>query len=299
MSDRPRANGQAIEECVALIRRTSTLEPAVGVILGSGLGPVADRIATEGGGAVFATADLPHWPRSTVPGHEGRLVLGRWSNQLVVALRGRTHAYEGYALDRVTFPHRVFAALGVRTLIVTNAVGTMNRSFAPGELMLVRDHVNWIGRRGLFTKHELRDATPVARGAFAKARPYTPAVARVLREAARERGITLREGVLLAVKGPAYETAAEIRMARKIGADAVCMSSAHEIDLAAALGLATGAISCITNYTTGLSPHPLAHGEVEEVAGRAAAGLEGLLATALEGLAGAAGAASSHAPGRP
>ena len=271
-----------IEEIVRAIRLRTALVPRVGVVLGSGLGGAADRVALEGPdgarGATFATRDLPGWPRSTVQGHEGKLVLGWWNGTPVAVLRGRTHAYEGYPLELVTRPHRVLAALGIRTLLVTNAVGTFNTAFAPGDLMLVRDHINQIGRRGLITAGELAAVPQLARGAFGRARPYTPRVLGTLRAVAAEAGIRLREGVLLAGTGPAYETAAEIRMARQFGADAACMSSAHEMDLAAALGLDTGAVSCITNYGTGISPHALTHQEVEQVAGEAAGRLEALLA---------------------
>lgn len=280
---------QAVAACVAVIRARTSLVPRVGVVLGSGLGGAADRVAIEPpanapnapAGAVFATADLPEWPRSTVKGHDGRLVLGYWQGTPVAVLRGRSHAYEGYPLDKVTLPHRVLAALGIETLLVTNAVGTFNRNFAPGDLMLVRDHVNHIGRRGLFTPEEIARVPDLGRGAIGAERPYTPAVLGTLRSVALEKGIQLREGVLLAGKGPSYETAAEIHMARLLGADAACMSSAHEMDLAAALGLKTGAVSCITNYGTGLSPTPLSHQEVEQVAGEAAGRLEALLAGAV------------------
>ena len=274
----------ALEACVAAIRAKTALVPRVGVVLGSGLGGAADRVALEGPGgpgAMFATSELPDWPRSTVQGHEGKLVLGYWNGTPVAVLRGRTHAYEGYPLDRITLPHRVLAAVGIETLLVTNAVGTFNTNFAPGDLMLVRDHINQIGRIGLFTPAELAETNPVARAAFGRARPYTPAVLDALRAVAREANIRLREGILLAGKGPAYETSAEIRMARLMGADAACMSSAHEMDLAAALGLRTGAVSCITNYGTGISPHALSHHEVEQVAGEAAGRLEALLAGAV------------------
>jgi purine-nucleoside phosphorylase len=147
--------------------------------------------------------------------------------------------------------------------------------------MLVRDHINGIGRGGLFTRDELARAPTVTRGAIARARPYTPKVLDLLRNVAREKNIRLREGILLAGKGPAYETSAEIAMARTMGADAACMSSAHEMDLAAALGLDTAAVSCITNYGTGISPTALTHHEVEEVAGAAAGRLEALLAGAV------------------
>lgn len=276
----------ALEGAVAAIRARTALVPRVGVVLGSGLGGAADRVMLEGpkAGASFATSDLPDWPRSTVQGHDGKLVLGYWNGTPVAVLRGRTHAYEGYPLDRVTLPHRVLAALGIETLLVTNAVGTFNTNFAPGDLMLVRDHINQIGRRGLFTEAELAAIPPLARGAFGRARPYTPAVLDTLRAVALKSHIRLREGILLAGKGPAYETAVEIRMARLMGADAACMSSAHEMDLAAALGLKTGAVSCITNYGTGIAPHALTHHEVEQVAGEAAGRLEALLAGAVSRL---------------
>jgi len=271
-----------IAPIVEAIRAQTALVPRVGVVLGSGLGGAADRVALEHEGrrgATFATSDLPGWPRSTVKGHEGMLVLGWWNGTPVAVLRGRTHAYEGYPLDVVTRPHRALVALGIETLLVTNAVGTFNPAFAPGDLMLVRDHLNHIGRRGLFAEGEL--GLELARGACGQAGPYTPEVLDTLRTVAREEKIRLREGILLAGKGPAYETAAEIRVARLWGADAACMSSAHEMDLGAALGLKTGAVSCITNYGTGMSPHALTHHEVEQVAGEAAGRLERLIGGAV------------------
>jgi purine-nucleoside phosphorylase len=275
------AHALPVAECLAALRARTALAPRVGIVLGSGLGGVADRIDVGRGGASFDTSALPHWPPSTVRGHAGRFVLGHWEGTPVAVLRGRTHVYEGYGLGRVTFAHRVMIALGVETLLVTNAVGTFNRNFAPGDLMLVRDHINGIGRRELFTAEELAGAPMVTRGAIGRQRPYTPELLGILREVATERRIRLREGILFAGKGPAYETAAEIAMARAMGADCACMSSAHEVDLAAALGLATAAVSCITNYGTGISPTPLTHHEVEEVAGQAAGRLEALLAGAV------------------
>lgn len=271
----------AVDDCIAALRARTALAPRVGIVLGSGLGAVADRIDVTRGGASFDTASLPHWPPSTVRGHAGKFVLGHWEGTPVAVLRGRTHVYEGYGLGTVTFAHRVMIALGVDTLLVTNAVGTFNRNFAPGDLMLVRDHINGIGRRGLFTPEELSAAPGATRGALGRRRPYTPELLALLREVALEKGIRLREGVLFAGTGPAYETAAEIAMARAMGADCACMSSAHEVDLAAALGLATAAVSCITNYGTGISATALSHHEVEEVAGQAAGRLEALLAGAV------------------
>ena len=270
-----------VAECITALKARTSLVPRVGIVLGSGLGAVADRIDTARGGAAFETASLPHWPRSTVKGHAGRFVVGHWDGTPVAVLRGRTHVYEGYDLGTVTFAHRVMIALRVGTLLVTNAVGTFNRNFAPGDLMLVRDHINGIGRRDLFSAAELASAPAVTRGALGRRRPYAPELLSLLRGVALERGIRLREGILFAGKGPAYETSAEIAMARAMGADAACMSSAHEVDLAAAMGLATAAVSCITNYGTGISPTALSHHEVEEVAGAAAGRLESLLAGAV------------------
>jgi len=281
-----------VDECVSALRARTALAPKVGIVLGSGLGAVADRIDVTRGGASFDTASLPHWPPSTVKGHAGKFVLGHWEGTPVAVLRGRTHVYEGYDLGTVTFAHRVMIGLGVGTLLVTNAVGTFNRNFEPGDLMLVRDHINGIGRRALFTPGELATAPGVSRGAIGRRRPYTPELLELLREVALERRIRLREGVLFAGKGPAYETGAEIAMARALGADCACMSSAHEVDLAAALGLATAAVSCITNYGTGIATAALSHHEVEEVAGEAAGRLEALLAGAVARL-------GAGAPARP
>src|SRR5262245_38440822 len=141
-----------VADVVSVIRSRSTLVPRVGLTLGSGLGGVMDALEQP---VLFATRDLPHWPRSTVAGHAGRFALGRFGGIPVAALAGRSHRYEGYALDRVTLAARVMHALGARVLLFTNAVGAVNRTFRPGELMLATDHINWIGRRGLFTPGEL------------------------------------------------------------------------------------------------------------------------------------------------
>ena len=274
-----------LAETVAAVRAETALEPRVAVILGSGLGGVADRITLSAphgaipAGAIFETAALPHWPHSTVPGHAGRLVLGHWSGVPVVALRGRSHRYEGYPADRVTYGVRVFQALGARVLLLTNAVGSMNLRVPPGSLLVARDHLNFQGTRGLLAPRELpRELTASA------ARPtpvYSPRLRSRLREAARELGIPLAEGILMGGLGPAYETASEIRAARLWGADVACMSTVMEAAVGARLGLEVGVVSCVTNFATGLSPVPLTHEEVTEVANRAGAALERLLGEAI------------------
>jgi purine-nucleoside phosphorylase len=269
---RPNADLEArVREAVAAVRGRSGLAPRIALTLGSGLGGVADSLE---GVVIVPTAELPHWPRSTVPGHAGRLAIGRWRGVPVVALSGRSHRYEGYPLDRVTFGVRVMAALGARRMIFTNAVGAIHPGWAPGEVMIATDHINFIGRRGLFSPGELTARRAGRRvGAY-----YSAALRAELVEAATRAGVPLHRGVLMGGHGPSYETAAEVLMARRLGADVACMSTVHEVTLAAELGCEAASLSCITNRATGLSDRPLAHDEVTEVADRVAR----LLARVLE-----------------
>jgi len=270
-------------EATAAIREVTTIVPRVALVLGSGLGGVADDLSLEASGAArgaaIATATLPNWPRSTVSGHAGRLTLGYWNGVPVAALSGRAHAYEGYGLDRVTLPIRVFAALGARVLLLTNAVGSLHPRLAPGSLMLVRDHLNFQGTRGLVALGEIKIAGDRSAG-----RPtpvYSPRWIERLREAARSQGLALAEGVLLGGLGPSYESGSEIAAARRWGADAACMSTVTEAVVGARLGMEVAAISCVTNFATGLAREPLTHEEVIEVADGAARSLRALLAAAV------------------
>lgn len=275
-----------VPETVVAVRKHTSLTPAVGIVLGSGLGGVADRVDTEStddsgpAGADLETNKLPHWPHSTVHGHAGRLVLGYWRRVPVVVLRGRAHRYEGYELDRVTFGVRVMHALGARTLFLTNAVGSMRKSLPPGSLMLAVDHLNWQGTRGLLAPDSLpRD--DLGRGE----RPtpvYTPSLRKLLLDVARDEKIPLAQGILMGGLGPTYESAAEIRSARRIGADAACMSTVTEALVGASLGMAVAAVSSVTNLATGLAKNKLTHEEVTEVADAVAVKLERLLGGALE-----------------
>jgi purine-nucleoside phosphorylase len=251
-----------VADAVAAIRARTTLVPRVGLTLGSGLGGVVEAIP---GAEVFATRGLPHWPASTVPGHAGRLAIGSWCGVPVAALSGRSHRYEGYTLDKVTFAVRVLYALGCRTMIFTNAVGAIHPELRPADVMLATGHLNFIGKRGLLTREEL-----AARAAGrAVGDPNTP----------RQRAA---RGVLMGGHGPTYETAAEVRMARTLGADVACMSTVHEVTLAAQLGAEAASLSCVTNRATGLSETPLTHEEVtvvaHEVSGKLQAILERFLA---------------------
>lgn len=265
-----------VADVVAAIRARTPLAPHVGLTLGSGLGGVMDALERP---VVFPTRDLPHWPRSTVAGHSGRFGIGHWCGVPVAALAGRSHRYEGYTLERVTLAARVMHALGARTLIFTNAVGAINRSFRPGELMLARDHINFIGRRGLFTPAEL-----VTRRAGRRAASYySPRLRESLTAAAGRAGVPLHHGTLMGGQGPTYETAAEVRMAGILGADVACMSTVHEVTVAAELGCEAASLSCITNLATGISDGPLTHEEVTVVADRGAVGLRRILEEFLRG----------------
>jgi purine-nucleoside phosphorylase len=259
-----------VADAVEVIRRRTDLAPRIGLTLGSGLGSMADALEHA---VTFDTAELPHWPRSTVPGHAGSLVLGQWQGVPVVTLAGRSHRYEGYALDRVTFAVRVMHALGARILILTNAVGGIHPEFRGGELMLAVDHINLIGKRGLLTPGELTERRLGRR----VAQVYSAALRDGIEAAATRMGVPMRRGVLLGSLGPSYETAAEVRMAAALGADAVCMSTVHEATVAAHLGCQVASISCVTNRATGLSQRVLTHEEVTAVANRVAVRLGAVL----------------------
>ncbi|HKA24225.1 MAG TPA: purine-nucleoside phosphorylase [Candidatus Eisenbacteria bacterium] len=270
-----------VPETVRAIRERTALVPRLAIVLGSGLGGVADAVENA---TAFATTDLPHWPRSTVTGHAGRLVLGTWRGVRLAVLAGRIHFYEGYGLDQVTFPVRVFHALGARVLVLTNAVGAIRRGLSPGSLVLVKDQLNFHGTRGLFLPGELAEAGE--RGPFGPRPVYAPRLQDVLRRSARAVAMPLPEGILQGGPGPSYETAAEVRAADAWGADCACMSTVTEALVGAGLGLEVAALSCVTNAATGLTDQPLTHDEVTEVADRAASSLTRLFERALPELAG-------------
>ena len=249
-------------ECAKLARERLKLpsgDSPVAIVLGSGLGAFADALEGARG---LPFSELPGFPRATVQGHKGRLVFGMLSGAPVLALQGRLHGYEGHDAATVAFPARVLAVLGARALVVTNAAGGTNPSFAPGELMRITDHINLTGRNPLIGPNEdqLGPRFPDLSQA------YDARLAEALEEAARASNQKLRAGVYLQMNGPSYETPAEIRMARAMGADAVGMSTVPEVIVAAHMGMPVCGISCITNLAAGISQHPLTHQEVMEVA---------------------------------
>src|SRR5712691_7061757 len=252
-------------ECALFARlglRISTEESPVAVVLGSGLGAFADQLQ---GGRGLPFSELPGFPKATVPGHKGRLVYGQLGQTPILALQGRLHGYEGHDAATVAFPARVMAVLGARALVVTNAAGGCNPSFAPGDLMRITDHINFTGRNPLTGPNEERLGPRFPDLTHA----YDARLATALEEAARGIGQALRAGVYLQMIGPSYETPAEVRMARMLGADAVGMSTVPEVIAAAHMGLPVAGISCITNLAAGISQHPLTHEEVVEVARQA------------------------------
>lgn len=249
-----------LQQTAAAIRsRAPGFSPKIGIILGSGLGEFADGFDDK---VVIPYADLPHFPTSSVPGHAGRLVLGRVGGQSIVAMQGRVHFYEGFTPAQVAFPARVLCTLGIRALVVTNAAGGIHTDFRPGNLMAISDHLNLSGWNALVGHNDDRIGPRFPDMTAA----YSPTLRSLLRTCAERRKIDLKEGVYAILAGPTYETPAEIRMLRTLGADAVGMSTVPEVVAAAHMGVPVAGISCITNLAAGMGHKPLSHGEVAEVA---------------------------------
>lgn len=263
------ALAERLDEAVSSIRARSRVQPAVGVILGSGLGGFADGLAEAT--AIPFTA-IPHFPTSTVAGHGGSLVIG-WSQAAgsrtpVAVMKGRVHHYEGYSLADVVFPVRVLGRLGVHTVVITNAAGGINPAFAPGDLMVIADHLNLLGNPLLGPNDDsLGPRFPDLSAA------YDATLGTAAERACRDLAWTCHRGVYLALTGPSYETPAEIRMARTLGADAVGMSTVPEVIAARHLGLRVVGLSCITNPAAGVSRRRLDHAEVLETGRQVAARL--------------------------
>jgi purine-nucleoside phosphorylase len=236
----------------------SPLRPRLAIVLGTGFDLALHELKKP---ARVPYAKIPGFPRVGVPGHRGELVIGQWRGTAVIVLRGRAHFYEGHSLSSVTFPVRTLAAYGVRDLLLTNAAGAINPKFRIGDFMVFKDHINFMG------------ANPLQGTAFPElsrfvdlSSTYDPTLRRLLRLAGRASGLSLRQGVYLAVSGPSYETPAEIRAFRILGADAVGMSTVPEAIVARQCGLRVAAVSCITNLAARLSKTPLSHAEVLESA---------------------------------
>lgn len=246
-----------IQNAAQFLKEKYPVAPKIGLILGSGLGVLADEIESP---VKIPYNEIPDFPVSTVEGHAGKLVFGSLNGVEVVAMQGRFHYYEGYSFDKVTFPVRVMKELGVENLIVTNAAGGVNESFSPGDLMIISDHINFMGTNPLIGPNDNRLGVrfPDMSNAYTKE----------LREAAKQIAsglqIDIKEGVYFGLTGPVYETPAEIRMIRTLGGDAVGMSTVPEVIVARHAGLKVLGVSCITNMAAGILNQPLSHDEVIE-----------------------------------
>ncbi|WP_054949548.1 purine-nucleoside phosphorylase [Numidum massiliense] len=252
---------EKVAEAAQYIQQLVPEKPQIALILGSGLGVLAEQIDNE---TAIPYERIPHFPTSTVAGHAGQFVFGELEGVRVAAMQGRFHYYEGYSLQEVTFPLRVMKALGVETVFVTNAAGGINESFNPGDLMLISDHLNFTFRNPLIGANEDEWGPRFPD----MSEPYDGQLREVARQVAAAIGISLREGVYAGVLGPCYETPAEIRMLRTIGGDAVGMSTVPEVIVARHMGLRVLGISCITNMAAGILEQPLNHDEVMETAAR-------------------------------
>lgn len=252
---------QQIKEAAQFIEGKMNRKPEIGLILGSGLGILGDHIEQS---TIIPYEQIPHFPVSTVEGHAGDLVIGKLSGRDVVLMKGRFHMYEGYSPEITAFPVRVMKALGVSSLVVTNAAGGINEQFTAGNLMLISDHLNLTGKNPLIGPHdgELGVRFPDMSEAYSKR------LRAVAKEVAAEKGIELAEGVYAGLLGPSYETPAEIRMLRVLGADAVGMSTVSEVIAARHSGIEVVGISCISNMAAGILDQPLSHEEVMETTDR-------------------------------
>jgi purine-nucleoside phosphorylase len=252
---------EKVQETATWLRGRHGTPADVAIVLGSGLGEFTAALEEAVG---CAYGEIPNWPASAVVGHAGRMVVGKIGGKRVAALSGRVHYYEGHTLQTVTFAIRAIAAVGIRTLILTNAAGGINPAFEPGTLMLIDDHINLLGSNPLVGPNEERFGTRFPD----MSEVYSKRLREVALRAAAAAGVGLARGVYVAVHGPSYETPAEIRAFRTLGADAVGMSTVPEAIVARHMGMEVLGISCITNAAAGVLPQPLVHDEVMEVARR-------------------------------
>lgn len=253
-----------VAEAAAFLRaRLGSLAPKVGIVLGSGLGAAAEAVFNP---VIVSYSEIPHFPQSTVEGHSGRIVAGSLGNTPVVIMQGRVHYYEGYSPLQVTFPMRVLGTLGVRAVVLTNAAGGIQSGYHTGQLVLLADHINHMGWNPLNGPNEPRFAVRPGAGLrfFDMTEAYSKALRSLAKETALEEGFSLEEGVYLATPGPSFETPAEIRAFRALGATLVGMSTVPETIVARHMGIQVLGISCVTNLAAGLGSTPLSHEEVYE-----------------------------------
>lgn len=267
---------QAIQETAAWIKSHTALRPETAIVLGTGLGRLAEEIEIVD---AFPYNEIPHFPVSTVEGHSGRLLFGRLGGKEVMALEGRFHYYEGYTMKEVTYPERVMHELGIKNFFVSNASGGVNPDFEIGDMMLITDHINFL------PEHPLRGKNfPYGPRFLDMSEAYDKKFLALAREIAKEKGIRVVEGVYLANQGPTYETPTEYKMYHRLGADAVGMSTVPEVIVARHGGMRVLGVSCITNMAAGILDQPLCHEEVTEVANRVRTTFRSLLDAVIEAM---------------
>ena len=253
-----------VKEAVEVIKTRLTPDPRIGIILGSGLGPLIEELSET---VHVPYKDIPHFPVSSVSGHKGEVVSGSLSGIDLLAYSGRVHYYEGYTMQEVVFPVQVMAGLGIETLIITNAAGAVNEAFSPGDIIAISDHINLTGSNPLRGTANFIDMTEA----------YTIDLRALAHKVAADEGIRIQEGVYLLLNGPSYETPAEIRMAKNLGADMVGMSTVPETIMANSLGIKVMGLSMITNMAAGITGEPLTHEEVIETSQKGAEAFKRLI----------------------
>ncbi len=269
---------QRLRETVDAIQKRCSMQPKIGLILGSGLGSIAEQMTDT---VTLPYSEIPHFHTTAVEGHAGKMIFGKMNDIPVVLLQGRFHFYEGHSMEEVVFPTRTICALGIHTLVLTNAAGAVNTRLRPGDLMLIEDHLNLMGDNPLRGPHlaQLGARFPDLCEA------YNKSCLEIIKTAAKELEISLHTGVYAGLLGPSYETPAEVRMLRVLGADAVGMSTVPESIAANHLGIRVTGLSCITNLAAGLSPHKLSHQEVMSTSQAATNKIKALLLAAIPRMA--------------
>lgn len=250
---------EKFKQAASHIQSIKKTQPKVGIVLGSGLGAFVDQIKDK---TIISYNDIPHFKKTTVEGHEGRLILGTINGVEVAVMQGRLHAYEGLPMDEVVFPVRLLAQLGIKILVLTNAAGGVNLNFRPGDLVLIKDHINLMGRNPLVGPNDNNMGPRFPDMGHA----YQPELNQIIKKVSKNLGYEMHEGVYAGVLGPTYETPAEIKMIRILGADMVGMSTVPETIAANHMGLKVCGISCITNMGAGIVNETLKHEDIKDVA---------------------------------
>jgi purine-nucleoside phosphorylase len=266
-----------IKESVEYIKTKLVEQPEYSLVLGSGLGDLADEIENP---VILKYSDIPNFPVSRVQGHKGQLVIGKLCGKVVLAMQGRFHFYEGYDIQEVTYGVRTIKLLGINTYIVTNAAGSVNESYKPGDLMIINDHINNMGVNPLIGENYEEFGPRFPDMTYAYSRDHIALAEKI----AKDLNIEIKKGVYCANSGPTYETPAEVRMMRRWGADAVGMSTVPEVIAASHAGMKTLGISCITNMAAGILDQPLSHEEVIETTNAAKAKFKNLMKKIIENL---------------